>query len=291
MREKVKLGIPKGSLEAPTVALFQRAGWSLDLDDRSYFPKIDDERLECLICRPQEMSRYIETGVLDAGITGKDWVAENQSDVQVVADLVYSKTSGRPTRWVVAVRHDSPVRRLADLNGKRVATELMRFTKQYFAERDVEVTVEFSWGATEAKVATGLVDAIVDVTETGSTIGAHGLRVIHELMESNPQLLANHDAWNDPAKRELINQLGLLLKAALLGGSMVGLKMNVPQACLEQVISILPSLNAPTMAHLYGKEWFSVETVVNVGLVRDLIPKLLSIGAEGVIEYPLNKVV
>ena len=291
MSDKVKLGIPKGSLEIPTVALFQRAGWKLDLDSRSYFPRIDDERLECLICRPQEMSRYVENGVLDAGITGKDWVAENQSNVHVVADLVYSKTSSHPTRWVVAVRRDSPINQLADLNGKRVATELVGFTNRYFAERGIDVTVEFSWGATEAKVATGLVDAIVDVTETGSTIEAQGLRILHELMDSNPQLIVNHDAWSNPAKRELIDQLGLLLKAALLGGRMVGLKMNVPQEYLERVISMLPSLTAPTIAHLYGKEWLSVETVVNAELVRDLIPKLLSIGAEGVIEYPLNKVV
>ncbi|MFC1935768.1 ATP phosphoribosyltransferase [Chloroflexota bacterium] len=291
MREKVKLGIPKGSLEASTIALFQRAGWRLDVGDRSYFPEINDERIECLICRPQEMSRYVENGVLDAGITGKDWVAENDSDVHVVADLVYSKASSRPARWVVAVRHDSPIRRLADLDGKRVATELVRFTKQYFAEREIAAKVEFSWGATEAKVATGLVDAIVDVTETGSTIETHGLRVLHELMQSNPQLIANHDAWNNPAKREKIEQIGLLLKAALLGGRMVGLKMNVPQEYLEGVVSILPSLNAPTIAHLYQKDWFAVETVVNSDTVRDLIPRLLSLGAEGVIEYPLNKVV
>ena len=291
MREKVKLGIPKGSLEAPTIALLQRAGWSLELADRSYFPEVNDDRLECLMCRPQEMSRYVEGGILDAGVTGKDWVAENGSDVRVVADLIYSKSSGRPTRWVVAVRHDSPISRLADLNGKRVATELVGYTKQYFAEREIDATVEFSWGATEAKVATGLVDAIVDVTETGSTMEAHGLRILHELMESNPQLIANHDAWNNPAKREKIEQIGLLLKAALLGGRMVGLKMNVPQERLEEVVSVLPSLTAPTMAHLYQKNWFSVESVVNVGAVRDLIPRLLSLGAEGVIEYPLNKVV
>ena len=291
MTEKVKLGIPKGSLEALTIALLQRAGWSLEVADRSYFPAVNDEQLECLICRPQEMPRYVESSALDAGITGKDWVAENGSDVRVVADLVYSKSSTRPTRWVVAVRHDSPITRLANLNGKRVATELVGYTKQYFAEREIDATVEFSWGATEAKVATGLVDAIVDVTETGSTMEAHGLRVLQVLMESNPQLIANHDAWNNPAKREKIEQIGLLMKAALLGGRMVGLKMNVPQECLEDVVSILPSLTAPTMAHLYQKDWFSVESVVSVDTVRDLIPRLLSLGAEGVIEYPLNKVV
>ncbi len=291
MREKVKLGIPKGSLEAPTIALFQRAGWKLDVGDRSYFPEINDERIECLICRPQEMSRYVENGVLDAGITGKDWVAENDSNVYVVADLIYSRTSGRPTRWVVAIRHDSPIRRLADLNGKRVATELVRFTKQYFAERGIDAKVEFSWGATEGKVATGLVDAIVDITETGSTMETQGLRILHELMQSNPQLIANHDAWDNLIKREKIEQIGLLLKAALLGGRMAGLKMNVPQEYLDGVVSILPSLTAPTIAHLYEKDWFSVETVVSADTVRDLIPRLLSLGAEGVIEYPLTKVV
>jgi ATP phosphoribosyltransferase len=237
------------------------------------------------------MSRYVESGTLDAGLTGKDWIAENCSDVHVVADLVYSKVSARPARWILAVPFDSPVRTLEDLNGKKIATELVGFTKRYFSERNINVTVEFSWGATEAKVVSGLADAIVEVTETGSTIKAHGLRVIHELMQTNTQLIANHNAWKIPAKREKIEQIALLLKGALLGDKLVGIKMNVPQDCLENVVAMLPSLNAPTVAHLYKSEWFSVETVVESNIVRDLIPRLLKAGAEGIIEYPLNKVV
>jgi ATP phosphoribosyltransferase len=291
MTNKLKLGIPKGSLQDATVDLFKRSGWKINVNGRSYFPEINDESIECALCRAQEMSRYVESGTLDAGLTGKDWIAENCSDVHVVADLVYSKVSARPARWILAVPFDSPARTLEDLNGKKIATELVGFTKRYFSERNINVTVEFSWGATEAKVVSGLADAIVEVTETGSTIKAHGLRVIHELMQTNTQLIANHDAWKIPAKREKIEQIALLLKGALLGDKLVGIKMNVPQDLLENVVAMLPSLNAPTVAHLYKSEWFSVETVVESNFVRDLIPKLLKAGAEGIIEYPLNKVV
>lgn len=291
MTNKLKLGIPKGSLQDATVDLFKRSGWKINVNGRSYFPEINDESIECALCRAQEMSRYVESGTLDAGLTGKDWIAENCSDVHVVADLVYSKVSARPARWILAVPFDSPARTLEDLSGKKIATELVGFTKRYFSERNINVTVEFSWGATEAKVVSGLADAIVEVTETGSTIKAHGLRVIHELMQTNTQLIANHDAWKIPAKREKIEQIALLLKGALLGDKLVGIKMNVPQDLLENVVAMLPSLNAPTVAHLYKSEWFSVETVVESNFVRDLIPKLLKAGAEGIIEYPLNKVV
>lgn len=289
--KKLKLGIPKGSLEKATLELFARSGWKISLNSRSYFPEIDDEQIECHICRAQEMSRYVENGTLDAGLTGKDWILENGSQITVVDDLVYSKVSNRPTRWVLAVPANSPIKRLEDLAGKKIATELVNFTRRYFAERDIPVQVEFSWGATEAKVVSGLADAIVEVTETGSTIKAHGLHIIHEFMQSNTQLIANNESWQDEWKRGKIQQIALLLKGALRAYKMVGLKMNVPEEKLDVVIALLPSLNAPTIAHLYQSQWYSVETVVEEKTVRDLIPKLLRTGAEGIIEYSLNKVI
>jgi ATP phosphoribosyltransferase len=291
MNTVLKLGIPKGSLQNATVELFRRSGWKIDVNGRSYFPEINDDNIECALCRAQEMSRYVENGTMDAGLTGKDWIAENRSDVHVVADLVYSKVSARPARWVLAVPFDSPARKPEDLAGKKIATELVEFTKSYFAERSVPVTVEFSWGATEAKVVSGLADAIVEVTETGSTIKAHGLRIIHEMMQTNTQLIANHESWKNQEKREKIEQIALLLQGALLGEKLVGLKMNVPDLCLEKVVALLPSLNAPTVASLYKSTWYSVETVVNTHVVRELIPVLMKNGAEGIIEYPLNKVI
>jgi ATP phosphoribosyltransferase len=287
----LKLGLPKGSLQNATMELFRRSGWKIDVNGRSYFPEINDDNIECALCRAQEMSRYVENGTMDAGLTGKDWIAENKSNVHVVADLIYSKVSARPARWVLAVPFDSPAREPEDLAGKKIATELVEFTKNYFAQRGVPVTVEFSWGATEAKVVSGLADAIVEVTETGSTIKAHGLRIIHELMQTNTQLIANHESWKNPEKREKIEQIALLLQGALLGEKLVGLKMNVPDTCLEKVVALLPSLNAPTVASLYKSTWYSVETVVNTHVVRELIPVLMKNGAEGIIEYPLNKVI
>jgi len=291
VRKKLKLGLPKGSLQSATISLFKRSGWKININGRSYFPEINDDSIECTICRAQEMSRYVESGSLDAGLTGKDWIAENKSDVHVVADLVYSKVSARPARWVLAVPYNSSIEKLEDLRGKKIATELTEFTRSYFSERGIDVTVEFSWGATEAKVVSDLADAIVEVTETENTLKAHGLRVIHELMKTNTQLIANHDIWKDPEKRDKLEQIALLLKGALLGEKLVGLKMNVPNKDLEKVVSLLPSLNAPTVSPLYQSTWFAVETVVNSDIVRDLIPKLLKHGAEGIIEYPLNKVV
>jgi ATP phosphoribosyltransferase len=288
---RLKLGIPKGSLQNATIALFKRSGWNINVNGRSYFPEIDDDSIECAICRAQEMSRYVESGTLDAGLTGKDWIAENNSAVQVVADLVYSKVSSRPARWVVAVPFDSPIRKIEDLAGKKIATELTEFTRRYFVARDIKVVVEFSWGATEAKVVSGLADAIVEVTETESTIKAHGLRIIHELMQTNTQLIVNHESWKNPQKEKKIRQIALLLQGALLGEKMVGLKMNVPENRMEAVMALLPSLNAPTVASLYQSNWFSVEVVVSEEIVRELIPQLLEHGAEGIIEYPLNKVI
>ncbi len=291
MKGKLKLGIPKGSLQNATLALFKRSGWTINVNGRSYFPEINDASIECAICRAQEMSRYVETGTLDAGLTGKDWIAENASDVQVVQDLVYSKVSARPARWVLAVPYDSPIKTLQDMHGKKIATELVQFTRRYFSERKIDVEIEFSWGATEAKAVSGLADAVVEVTETESTIKAHGLRIVHELMQTNTQLIANRGTWENEEKRAKIEQIALLLKGALKGEKLVGLKMNVEQANLETVVSLLPSLNAPTVAPLYQTTWFSVETVIGSDQVRDLIPELLKQGAEGIIEYPLNKVV
>ena len=291
MKNPIKLGIPKGSLQNATIALFKRSGWNINVNGRSYFPEIDDDDIECAICRAQEMSNYVENGTLDAGLTGKDWIAENESDIHVVCDLVYSKVSSRPARWVLAVPYDSKIKKIEHCEGKKIATEMTNFVRRYFKERQINVSVEFSWGATEAKVVSGLADAIVEVTETEATIKAHGLRVIHELMQTNTQLIANHATWKNQAKREKIEQIALLLKGALHGEKMVGIKMNVPEDRMEKVIDMLPSLNAPTVAPLYNTRWFSVEIVVSSDIVRDLIPELLKHGAEGIIEYPLNKVI
>ncbi len=291
MSNKLRFGLPKGSLQKSTIELFKRSGWKINVNGRSYFPEINDDTMECALCRAQEMSVNIENGALDAGLTGKDWIAENNSDVHLVSDLVYSKVSARPARWVLAVAYDSPFKTIEDLRGKKISTELTGFTKKYFSERGIDVKVEFSWGATEAKVVSGLADAIVEITETESTIKAHGLRIIHELMQTNTQLIANHESWKNPEKKEKIEQISLLLKGALLGEKLVGLKMNVPNNQLDTIVSILPSLNAPTVASLYNSDWFSVETVVDSNTVRKLIPELLENGAEGIIEYPLNKVI
>jgi ATP phosphoribosyltransferase len=291
MVDKLKVGIPKGSLEKATVDLFAKAGWMIKSSSRNYFPSVDDPQMSCAIIRAQEMAHYVEEGVLDAAITGKDWIVESGSDVVEVQELIYSKESPRPARWVLVVAEDSPIKTLEDLQGKKVATELVSFTKRYFAERGIDVKVEFSWGTTEAKVVEGLVDAIVDVTETGSTIRAHHLRIIHELMQSTPRLIANKESWKDPWKKEKILQIATLLKAALGADRMVGLKMNVPQKYLKEVIAMLPCLNAPTVASLYQSDWYSVEVVVREEVVRELIPQLLKMGAEGIIEYALNKVI
>jgi len=287
----LQLGVPKGSLQEATVELFRRSGWKIGIDERSYFPRIDDPALRCLLVRAQEMARYVEVGTLDAGITGRDWVLEYDAKVHVARELVYSKASLRPTRWVLVVAGDSPVKKPEDLQGKRVATELVGYTKRWFGERGVDVQIEFSWGATEANVAEGLVDAIVEVTETGSTIRAHGLRIVCELFESVPQLIANTSAWATDWKRDKIEQIGLLLQGALRAEAEVGLKMNVPVDKLQAVIALLPAITAPTVSNLYGTEWCAVESVIAEATVRDLIPRLLRAGAVGIIEYPLNKIV
>jgi ATP phosphoribosyltransferase len=287
----VKLGLPKGSLEEATVELFAHAGWRISISSRSYFPTIDDPEIACTLVRAQEMARYVDSGVLDVGLTGMDWILENEAHVAEIADLVYSKVSRNKARWVLAVPATSPIESLEDCAGKRIATELVGFTRRYFAERNIDVEVSFSWGATEAKIESGLADAIVEVTETGSTIRAHGLKIIHTLLETNTKLIANKASLEDHRKREKIYQIALLLRGALNADSMVGLKMNVPEDRLEEVTEILPSLNSPTVSELAGTGWLAVEVVVAEAVVREIIPRLIEAGADGIIEYPLNKVV
>jgi len=291
MEKRLKFGIPKGSLEKATIELFEKAGWTIEVHHRNYFPEVDDPELDLVICRPQEMSKYVEIGILDAGITGKDWILENDSKVIVVEDLIYSKLSKRPARWVIAVRADSNIEKLEDLAGKKISTELVNYTKRFFKEKGIPVEVTYSWGATEAKVVQGLCDAIVEVTETGTTIRAHGLKIIYEMLVTYPQLIANEKAWEDPWKKRKILQIAVLLKGALNAHKKVGLKMNVPASSLEKVIEILPSITSPTISQLYDKNWYALEVVVSEKEVRDLVPKLLDLGAEGIIEYSLNKVI
>ncbi|MBW1971824.1 MAG: ATP phosphoribosyltransferase [Deltaproteobacteria bacterium] len=287
----IKLGLPKGSLEKATIELFKKSGWNIVMNARSYFPFIDDDEIRCTMARAQEMSRFVERGIFDVGLTGKDWILENGSDVVMVKELIYSKATQNPARWVLVVAEDSPIKSIEDCRGKKIYTELVNFTTAYFLERNIPVEVEFSWGATEAKIVEGLADAIVEVTETGTTIKANRLRIVDELMVTTPYLIANKNAWNDTWKREKIEQIAMLLEAALNAEGMVGLKMNVPKKALESVVNILPSLNAPTIANLYGTDWFSVETVISEKEVRRLIPQLIKKGAEGIIEYPLYKII
>lgn len=289
--KQLKIGIPKGSLEKATIELFEKSGWKIKLMSRNYFPEIDDPELSCSICRPQEMSNYVESGMLDAGITGLDWTLENGSDVEVVEELIYSKVSKKPTRWVIAVPGDSEITKVEHLDGKHISTELVNVTRRFFEERGLKVDISFSWGATEAKAVSGLADAIVEVTETEATIRAHGLRVIHELMQSNTQFIANKDAWQDQWKREKIENIAMLLQGALRADRIVGLKMNIPHESLDILIEQLPSVTAPTVAQLYKQEWFSVETVISEHQVRDLVPHLRKLGAKGIVEYALNKVI
>ena len=289
--EKLKIGLPKGSLEKATINLFKRSGWNILTSSRSYFPRIDDDQLSCSLVRAQEMPRFVENGTLDLGLTGRDWILENEADVVVVEDLIYSKATSKTARWVLVVKEGSPFKKIEDLQGKKIYTELVNFTKKYFTDRGIDVDVAFSWGATEGKVVEGLADAIVEVTETGSTIKAHGLKIIGDLMETNTQLITNKAAWDTPWKREKIEQIARLLKGALRAEGMVGLKMNVPKEKVEDVIAQLPSITAPTIANLYQSDWLSIETVIAESEVRELVGRLLSKGAEGIIEYSLNKII
>jgi ATP phosphoribosyltransferase len=291
MSNILNFGIPKGSLEGATVELFKKAGWQISITSRNYFPDVDDSEMNCKLIKSQEMTRYVERQTIDAGIAGRDWVRENDSDVIEVCEMVYSKVSRRPARWVLVVNTDSKVQKPEDLHGATISTELVGFTTRYFAERNIPVTVEFSWGTTEAKVADGLCDAIVEVTETGSTIKANGLRIVCELMESVPVLIASKTAWADPWKRAKIDQIATLLKSSLAAEGMVGLKMNAPAESVDGITRMLPSLKNPTVSHLYNSDWLSVESILSEKEVRRVVPELIRLGAEGIIEYPLNKII
>jgi len=284
------LGLPKGSLEESTVALFAKAGWKITVSSRSYKPTIDDAELDGRFVRGQEVSRYVEHGFFDCGLCGQDWILENGSDVVEVCDLIYSKASTRKSRWVLCVPEASPVKAPSDLAGKRVATELVGTVRRYFEAHKVKVDVEFSWGATEVKVP-DLVDAIVDLTETGSSIRANKLRIVDTILETNTKLIANRKSWADPAKRRKIETIALLLKGALEAGSKVGLKMNAPASALAGIIKAIPALRNPTISPLSNPGWIALETIIDESVVREIIPQLNSLGAEGIVEYPLNKVV
>ncbi|MFC1670922.1 ATP phosphoribosyltransferase [Spirochaetota bacterium] len=291
MSKQIKLGIPKGSLEKSTMELFRKAGWKIGVSSRSYFPSIDDLGISCSLIRAQEMARYVANGVLDVGLTGLDWILENEADVDIISDLIYSKVSTKKVKWVLAVPDESPIKKIEDCAGKRISTELVNFTRKYFEEKNIPVKVEFSWGATEGKVVEGLVDAIVEATETGSTIKAHGLKIIHTLMETNTKLIANKESMQDDWKKNKISQLSLLLQGALNAGNLVGIKMNAPKDNIENIVKIIPSQNSPTISNLYDSDWIAIESVIQESVVREIIPKLIEAGADGIIEYPLNKIV
>jgi len=287
---KLVLGLPKGSLQDACVQLFRKAGWTVSVNSRSYKPSVDDPELEVRLLRAQEISRYVEGGFLDAGITGKDWVAENDSKVEVIGDLSFSKATGAPARWVLAVPDSSPIREIRDLQGKRIATEAINLTRRALEAQGVTAEIEFSWGATEVKVPE-LVDAIVDITETGSSLRANNLRIVAVLMESYPQLVANAAACRDPFKKSKLDSIFMMLSAALNARDKVGLKMNVPQKAIPDLLAKLPSLRTPTVSPLADGQWVAVETILDEVVVREIIPQLKTLGAEGIIEYPLNKVV
>ena len=288
----LKLGLPSGSLQESTFDLFGRAGYKIRLSSRSYTPEINDAGLEGLMFRAQEISQYVSRGVVDAGLTGKDWVLENGADVVEVDELVYSKMTSRPVRWVVAVPEESPVQTVEDLRGKRIATELVGATRRFLSDRGIEAKVEFSWGTTEVKARIpGLVDAIVELTETGSSLRANRLRIVDTICESTTRFIANRQAWEDPWKREKAENLLILLKGALEAEAKVGLKMNVPRACLDEVIRTLPALHTPTISNQMDSDWVALEVIADEKEVREMIPQLKRVGAEGIIEYPLNKVI
>jgi ATP phosphoribosyltransferase len=286
----LRLGLPKGSLEQTTVEMFKKAGYSVSISSRSYYPSIDDDEIECLLIRAQEMARYVEEGILDAGLTGFDWIQENGADVVEVAELVYGKVGRKPLRWVLAVPNDSPIQCAADLAGKRIATEAVGMTQRYLAGHGVEAHVEFSWGATEVKPPK-LADAIVEITETGSSLRANNLRIVDTLCETTTRFIANKDAYEDEFKRNKIDRLALLLKSVLAAEKKVGLMLNVSRDKLDAVLGILPALHRPTVAPLSDGSWFSLTTVVDEKVVREILPELIDAGAEGIVEYALNKVV
>jgi len=286
----LKLGIPKGSLEEATVNLFAKAGYQIKISSRSYFPGIDDDEIECMLIRAQEIARYVADGVLDAGLTGKDWVQENRVDVEDVADLVYSKVSARPVRWVLAVPNDSPIKTVKDLQGKRIATEVVNMTTDYLKKHGVTASVEFSWGATEVKPPK-LADAIVEVTETGNSLRANNLRILDTLMESNTKFIMNKDAAKDEWKKNKVDRLILMLQGAMAANKKVGMLMNVPKKCLDAVMKILPPQVKPTLANLTDENWVALTVILEEKLVREIVPDLKSAGAEDIVEFPLNKII
>ena len=287
---KLKLGIPKGSLQDLTVKIFKKAGFTISVSSRSYFPSIDDSEIEAVMFRAQEMSRYVESGTIDCGITGRDWILENNSKVEKVAELIYSKQSLRPVKWVLAVPNSSSIKSVKDLKNKRIATELVNVTKAFLKKKGVKAEVEFSWGATEAKTRMGI-DAIVEVTETGASLRANGLRIVDTLCESTTQFIANKAAWKNSWKRKKIEKIVLLLKGAILAEQKVGLKMNVSEKNLNKIIKILPAMKTPTIGQLSKSGWFDVDTIIDEEVVKEIIPLLKKAGAQGIIEYPLNKVI
>ncbi|HLY63181.1 MAG TPA: ATP phosphoribosyltransferase [Terriglobia bacterium] len=286
----LKLGIPKGSLQEASLQLFRRAGYEITVNPRSYFPSIDDESISCMLIRAQEMARYVEDGILDAGLTGKDWIMENEANVYDVADLIYSKQTFGKVRWVLAVPEKSPFQSVRDLQGKIVATELVKVTERYLAANGVKAKVEFSWGATEVKPPV-LADAIVEVTETGSSLRANGLRIVETVLESNTKFIANHEAWKDTEKREKMETLVMLLRGAIEASGKVGLMLNVKRSDLDAVLSVMPALKRPTVSNLSDPDWVAVSTVIEEKTVRELIPRLKAANAQGIVEYPLNKIV
>jgi ATP phosphoribosyltransferase len=286
----LKLGIPSGSLQEATGELFRRAGYKISFRSRSYVPSIDDDEIECLLIRAQEMARYVATGVLDAGLTGYDWIVETGADVHEVAELVFSKVSRRPVRWVLCVPNESPVQSVKDLEGARIATEAVGLTTTFLSEHGVTANVEFSWGATEVKPPT-LADAIVEVTETGNSLRANNLRIVAEILQSTPRFIVNHEAYRDDWKRHKVDDIALMLRGAMAAEGQVGLMLNVPKARLGEILLLLPALKKPTISNLAGEEWVSVVTIIEEAVAREIIPRLNAVGAQGIVEYPLNKII
>ncbi len=290
MKKLLRLGIPKGSLQESTLNLFKKAGYNITVGSRSYYPDFDDVEIQAMLIRAQEMAKYVDDGVLDAGLTGKDWILEQGADVKEVAELNYAKGGLRPVRWVIAVPNESKIKKVKDLQGKRIATELVGYTKKYLRSQGIKAEVDFSWGATEVKPPY-LADAIVELTETGSSLKANNLREIETILESSTRFISNRKSWRDKWKRQKMENIVLLLRGALAAEEKVGLKMNVPEKTLRRVMSLLSSLHSPTISQLSDTGWFALEVVIDEKTVRDIIPKLKSVGAEGIIEYPLNKVI
>ena len=287
----LRLGIPKGSLQESTLKIFKKAGYNINVGGRSYYPAINDPEIECMLVRAQEIARYVEDGILDAGITGYDWIMEQGSKVEMVSELLYAKEGFRPVRWVVAVPEDSKIKKLEDLEGKRVATELLGYTKRFLKKRGINADVEFSWGATEVKPGAGLADAIVDLTETGSSLRANKLRIVEVMLESTTRLIANRESYKNAWIKKKLESLNILLQGAIMAEEKVGLKMNLPLDNLDKVTKVLPALHSPTVSHHKDQDWVSIEVIIDEKKVRDLIPKLKGAGASGIVEYPLTKVI